>query len=127
MAVGGEPQPDLMIGDALDVRSELTELVEVAVAAAAPIVKFDSELEARLGGANKVTLVDTEDFVVELQGRNGRLPHTHRSDLIGFDQGQAVRALEGLGHCRGGHPTRGAAPDNHIVHRSLTPRVPPTG
>src|SRR5207248_3994657 len=91
MAVGSEPQPDLMKGDALDVRAELTELMEVAMAAASPIVKLDAELEARLRGANEVTLVDTEDFVVELQGRNGRLPHTDRPDLIGLDQGHAVR------------------------------------
>src|SRR4051794_13234987 len=90
-------QPDLMKGDALDVRSELTELVEVAVTAAAPIVKLDAELEARSSGANEITLVDTEDFVVELQGRNGRLPHADRPDLLGFDQGNAVRALERLG------------------------------
>ena len=49
-------------GDDLDVRSELTELVEVAVAAAAPIVKLDSELEARLRGANEVTLFSGKDL-----------------------------------------------------------------
>src|SRR3569833_2600934 len=116
MPVGGEPQPHLMKRNALDVRAEFTKLMEVAMTTASPVVKLDTELEARLRGAHEVTLIDTENLVVELQGWIGRLPHADRSDLVGLDQGHPVRTLDRLGHCRGGHPTGGAATDDHIVH-----------
>ena len=80
--------------DALDVCAELAELMEVAVAPGAPVVELDAEFEARLGGADKLRLVDAEHLVVELQGRDGGFPYADRADLIGFDQGNGMRALE---------------------------------
>ena len=116
MAIGGETQPQLVKGDGLNVHAELTELVEVAVALATPVLEVDAELEGGLRGLNEIPLVDAENLVEELQGRDGRFADTHGADFVRLDQRDALGALHGMRQRGRGHPAGRAASNDHVVH-----------
>src|SRR5690349_18832334 len=119
--MGGQPQPQLVKGNALDVDAELTELVEILVARLAPVLEFDAQLEAGLRGLHEVALVDAEHLVEELKGRDAGFADADGADLIRLDQRDALRALHGLRQRGSCHPAGGPATDDYVVHRLPLP------
>src|SRR5262249_44745846 len=75
------------------------------VARPRPVRKLDAELEARLGLADQVILIDAEQADDIDDRRNGRLPDTDGADVSRLDETDAaVRVLEELGENRRRHP-----------------------
>src|SRR3546814_8795341 len=66
-----------MKGDAVQVVAEAAEGMDIAVAGASPVHKFDAELEGAARRAEEIILVDIE-HAVEVQDRR-RSRHRHRN------------------------------------------------
>jgi hypothetical protein len=108
-------QPEMVEGQTVQVGTEFAEAVHVTVADGAPVDELDAQLERALGGAHELCFVDTEDGIEGGQMRNAGLADSDNADVVGFDQPDAVVALEDARHGRGGHPARGAAADDHDI------------
>src|SRR5690606_9044754 len=90
------------------------EGVQVAVARTSPVLERDAELEARLARPHERLLVDLEQFVKRPRRRYGRLAHSDRADLLGFDQRHLHEPTELPRERNGGDPPgRAAAGNDH--------------
>ena len=75
-----QPQP-------FQVAADDAEAVDVAGADPVPIDELDAQLEAALGAAQEIVLVQADQAVEGLDRGNGGLAHADRSDRLGFDKG----------------------------------------
>ena len=96
--------------------SERSEGMHVVFAGAVPVAKLDAELERGLRLAHELRLVDPQQRVEVAQGGQRGLAHTHRADVIGLDEREAIAIR--MQHLRAGssaHPAGGTTADNHDV------------
>src|SRR5262249_17996842 len=94
-------------------QSRRPERVDVRVLGPRPMLELDAELEARVGFADQLILIDAEQPDDVDDGRDGRLADTDGPDLGRFDQTDAaVSALEELGQDCRRPPTGGSPADN---------------
>ena len=98
-------QPVLVEFDQPVTLPDFTKRVTVALARCAPVLEDYAELEGCLGCAHELTLIDAEKLVKSVYGGNGRLTHTHGSDLVGFDQGDFEQVTQPLGQAVSCQPT----------------------
>ena len=118
--VPGQPlldqtQPVVVEGQRIELLADFAETVDIAVADATPVDEFDAQLEAALGGADELVLVDLERRVEVLDVRDRGFAHTDDADLVGLDQFDSVAWPQQFGQRRGGHPAGGAATDDDDV------------
>ena len=119
-----------MEGDAALGQARGTERVYVALSRPCPVLELDPELEGRLRLAQEIVLVDGVGAKVVDDRRDGRLADAHRADLLRLDEPDgAPEVREGLRQRRGGHPARGASPDDEdasdrLIHHDLRSRCP---
>src|SRR6266702_6414790 len=89
-----------------------SEWVDVAVARPVPLAKLYPQLECCPGRAHELRLVDAEHIVEYLDVWQRRLPDADGSNLIGFNERNAVVFRhELLPDAGGGHPSGRAATD----------------
>jgi len=114
IAVGARQVQPVHMGRAVvDLRAEIAEAVEEAVADVAPVLELDAQLERGLGLADKVDLVQAQRGVVVAYGRQGGFADAHRADLRRFDQHHLAALAQPLHQRRRGHPACRAAADDH--------------
>src|SRR4029077_4767540 len=95
------------------------ERMDVAIAGAIPIAKLYPHLEGRPGRTHEMRLVDAEPVVEYLDVRQRRLTDADRSDLIGFDERNAVILRPELVPDPGGaHPSGRPATHDDDAQRS---------
>jgi hypothetical protein len=88
--------------------------VEVAVSLAPPILEIDPELEGALRLPDELVLVDLQHAVEGGHLWDGRLADTDDSDLVGLDEHDLAKlGRQDLREGSGGHPSGGAAADDH--------------
>jgi hypothetical protein len=93
------------------------EGVDIVLAARAPALEADAQLEGGVGGGHEFLLADVEQAVEVDQARDGRLAYAHGADLVGFDQGDVEHLAERARERRRGHPAgRAAAGDDDAAH-----------
>ena len=61
--------------------------VEITMAGARPIDKFDTEFETRLGRPQKFCLIKANQFIEPMNCRNSGFTDAHGSYFFGFEQG----------------------------------------
>src|SRR5690606_4808458 len=86
IAERAQPQPEMVEGDAIDVRTEVPERMEVAIADAAPIAELDAELEGRFRFLHQRRFIDIQSLVNAPDRRQRCLTVSDSTDLLGFDQ-----------------------------------------
>jgi hypothetical protein len=124
--------PVLVEGHCPQVLPEAAEAVHVALALPPPVDELDAQLEGGPRLADELVLVELKHLVVELDHRDGGLAHTHRTDLVRFDQPQPDLAAQDLGQRGRGHPARRATTGDHdglyelLVH-AVSMRKSPCG
>src|SRR5580692_6764881 len=83
------------------------ERVNVATTRLVPVAKLYPQFKSCPGLAHEMRLIDTEHVVENLDMRQRRLTDADRSDVIGFDEGNAVvLGLESTTDAGGAHPPR---------------------
>ena len=102
-------QPVMLERDQSDVAADIPERMHVAVVGLPPAVERDAELERAAGRAEERILVEAQRLVEQANLRDRRLADADRADLFGFDQPDAVAALQQRPQRRRRHPARGAA------------------
>ena len=109
VALGQAVQPEMLEPGRPMILAGQSERMEIAVAAVAPAVEQDAELERRLRRAHEIGLADAEHAVEQRERRNGRLAHTDRTDRVGLDQRHLGDGPKRISDRGGGHPAGGAA------------------
>ena len=87
--------------------------MEIAVALAAPIHKFNAQLKRPLRANNKVLLIEPKGAIKDFDGRDGCLTDANGSNLIGFNQGNHTPTPSGIGNGGRGHPARRPATNDN--------------
>src|SRR6202167_399018 len=97
------------------------ERVNVAIARLVPVAKLNPQFKSCPRLAHELRLIDTEHVVEDLDMRQRRLTDADRSDVIRFDEGNAVVfGLESTPDAGGAHPPRGTpAHDDDSERRRL--------
>ena len=107
-----QAQPELVERDAVDVRPEVAERMDVAIADPPPIAELDAEFDRGLGRLHERRFADVQRTVEIADVRKRGLADSHGSDFIRLDQLDRNRqALELVGERRRGHPS-GRAPSH---------------
>src|ERR1700730_15045459 len=89
-----------------------------------PVLKFDAELEGRLGLAHEFFFVESDDLIEPVDRGNRGFAHPDDPDIVGFDEHDATLArVNGLSQGGGGHPARRPAPDNHDLTYALVHEI----
>jgi hypothetical protein len=97
-------------GNVAEGAPEAPERVEIAAPDGAEIMKFDPELERRMGDLHEISLVDAEAFDEEADVWERRFPDTHDADFFRLYEAH-VAGMGKLFHQRcSGHPAGGATP-----------------
>ena len=109
VAFADGPQPILVKIALAQIAPDLAESVHVAIAETAPVAELDTQLESAPRSAQEIVFVQAEHPVIFADGRNRRLAHTHRADLLGFHEADIDRGPHGFREQRRGHPA-GRAP-----------------
>ena len=105
-------QPILMEGHQPEVATDRAEAVDIAVTDLSPVIELDAKLEAALGLANELRLIDLEQPVESGKVRNGRFADPDDPDFFGFNQDDVDLSAERLGYGRGAHPAGCATADD---------------
>src|SRR6266702_6119472 len=93
--------------------SECSERMDVAFAGPIPVAELDSDLERRARRSHELGLVKAEHVVELLDVRQSRFADADGSDLVRFDQCDAVRIFRQTADqpC-GGHPAGGSSAED---------------
>ena len=113
------PQIILMQRHHIKVRAICSKRMEIAVALAAPIHKFNAQFKRPLRANNKVLLIKPKRAIKDFDGRDGCLADTNGTNLIGFDQGNHTPTPSGISNSGRGHPACRPATNNHQALKLL--------
>ena len=113
-------QPEMLKARGPVVLARRAEGVDVVLAAVAPVLEADAELESALRGGHELLLVDLQQAMESHERRNGRFADAHGTDLVGLDQPDVEQLAERFRQPRGHHPARRAtAGDHHAANAVL--------
>ena len=102
-----------MKADPVEVGTERSERMHVAVAELCPVDEFNPELERAAGAAKKIILVETDHRIERADWRDGRLADPDRPNLIGLNQRYGDPGRDQPCERDRRHPSGSPAADDH--------------